>query len=45
VNGTGTHFWLSEGVMTPLLTSGDVVLSGKTFSRQEASPGQCRAGV
>jgi hypothetical protein len=35
VNGTGTHFWLSEGVMTPLLTSGDVVLSGKTFSRQD----------
>jgi len=35
VNGTGTHFWLSEGIMTPLLTSGDIMLSGKTFSRPD----------
>ena len=32
MNGTGTHFWLKEGALTPLLTFGDVTLSGKTFN-------------
>jgi hypothetical protein len=35
VNGTGTHFWLKEGNLTPLLESGDVTLSGKTFNRPD----------
>ena len=35
VNGTGTHFWLKEGNLTPLLLSGDVTLSGKTFNRPD----------
>ena len=38
MNGTGTHFWLNEGIMTPLLTSGDIMLSGKTFSRPNPNP-------
>lgn len=37
-NGTGTHFWVKEGVLTPLLTwpssDGHVLeLSGRTFAR------------
>ena len=38
VNGTGTHFWLREGQLTPLLTWGgedgesEKVLLGKTFA-------------
>ena len=35
VNGTGTHFWLKEGELTPLLDSGGVTLSGKTFNRPD----------
>ena len=35
INGTGTHFWLKEGELTPLLTTGDVILSGKTFNNKE----------
>ena len=38
MNGTGTHFWLNEGIMTPLLTSGDIMLSGKTSSRPNPNP-------
>ena len=42
VNGTGTHFWLREGQLTPLLTWGgdgdsEKVLLGKTFSHPDAS--------
>lgn len=33
VNGTGRHFWIKPGTLTPLLTVGDMMLSGKTFSR------------
>ena len=38
-NGTGTHFWIKEGVLTPLLTwrTADhrfLELSGKTFARK-----------
>ena len=33
ISGKGTHFWLKEGHLTTLLTSGDVTLSGKTFNR------------
>ena len=33
INGTGRHFWIKEGEDTPLLTVGDIVLSGSTFSR------------
>ena len=41
VNGTGTHFWLREGQLTPLLTWGgdgdsEKVLLGKTFSHPDA---------
>ena len=34
VNGSGVHFWLAEGELTPLLVAGEVTLSGKTFARQ-----------
>ena len=43
VNGTGTHFWLREGQLTPLLTWGgedgesEKVLLGKTFAHPDAS--------
>ena len=35
VNGTGTHFWLKEDELTPLLSTGDITLSGKTFNRPD----------
>ena len=41
VNGTGTHFWLREGQLTPLLTWGgedgesEKVLLGKTFAHPD----------
>lgn len=40
VNGTGTHFWLVEDRLTPLLTwpieeKKSITLSGKTFNRPE----------
>eukprot|EP00964_Phaeocystis_antarctica_P002986 scaffold1586_cov33-Phaeocystis_antarctica.AAC.2 len=42
VNGTGTHFWLREGQLTPLLTWGgdgdsEKMLLGKTFAHPDAS--------
>merc|ERR1712086_893206 len=34
INGTGSHFWLVEGILTPLLTLGNVAVMGKTFGRR-----------
>ena len=41
VNGTGTHFWLMEGQLTPLLTWGgdgdpEKMLLGRTFAHPDA---------
>ena len=41
VNGTGTHFWLQAGVLSPLLTwtsagGASMVLAGKTFHSDDA---------
>ena len=35
INGKGTHFWLKAGERTPLLTSGAITLSGRTFDRPD----------
>jgi len=35
INGKGTHFWLKAGESTPLLTSGAITLSGRTFDRPD----------
>ena len=43
--GTGTHFWLKEGLLTPLLTYAtehdEFVLYGKTFARVETGNQWC----
>ena len=42
INGTGRHFWINSGTLTPLLTwrcvdnITDVVLAGKTTTRPES---------
>ena len=40
-NGTSTHFWLKEGELTPLIQSGDVIISGRTFNRKDTGHQWC----